>query len=456
MCAEFKKKAIREKFAEFILETHYGNLPKEVIQQTKRCILDFLGTTLAGCKIGLAPLVAKTISEMGGKKEATIIGIGMKMPALNAAFLNGVQGHTLDMDDGHRYANGHPGVAVIPAALALAERENLTGKELIESIVVGYETFIRIAKFLNPSHLKRGFHTTGTVGPFGAAAACSKLLSLNKTEIEDAISIAGLMGSGLLEVMTSGQMMKPIHPGKASQAGLLASLLAKEGAKGPELILEGENGFFKAFSDTVETPIFWCETGSTYEIMNIYLKLHAACRHIHPTLDAIMEIWSRNEIEMNEIKEIDVHTYSVAFNLTGQTKNADNELAAKFSLPTSVALILLYGKAGNDEYVIDKVKNPLIRSLAKKVRITVDESMDRVYPAKRGARVNIKTLKGTYSYTVDLPKGEPENPFDEDEFCDKFFQNATKVLSTQKVDLVKTGIFNIENKSIRELMSYTF
>jgi len=456
MGANREKIAIRGKLSEFILETHYDNLPKEVIHQTKRCILDFLGTAVAGCKIGLAPLMAKTISEMGGKKEATIIGTGSKMPALNAALLNGVQSHTLDMDDGHRYANGHPGVAILPAALALAERENVTGQELIESIVVGYETFIRIAKFINPSHLKRGFHTTGTVGPFGAAAACSKILHLNKTEIENAISIAGLMGSGLLEVLTSGQMMKPIHPGRASQAGLLASLLAKERAIGPELIFEGEKGFFNAFSDTDETTNFSCVIKRDYEILNIYFKVHAACRHIHPTLDAIMEICHTNEMEISEIKEIEVHTYSVAINLTGQNIVVDDELAAKFSLPTSVALMLLYGKAGNDEYVINKIKNPLVRSLAKKVRITVDESMEKTYPAKRGARVTIKTVTGVHSSTIDLPKGEPENPFDEDEFWDKFLQNATKVLPAKKLDLIKEAIFNVENKSIRELMSNTF
>jgi len=119
------------------------------------------------------------------------------------------------MDDSHRYANGHPSVVIIPAALAMAEK-NITGKKLIEAITVGYETFLRIASGINPSHLMRGFHITGTVGPFGAAAACSKILSLSQEKIKNALSIAGLQGAGLLEVTTSGQMMKPLHLGKAA------------------------------------------------------------------------------------------------------------------------------------------------------------------------------------------------------------------------------------------------
>jgi 2-methylcitrate dehydratase PrpD len=449
-------KQLTDNLAQFISWICFDELPKEVVHQTKRCILDFLGVALAGGSVGLAPLITNLICDMGGSEEATIIGDGRKIPALNAVFVNSIKGHTLDMDDGHRYANGHPGVVVIPSAIALAEKENITGKELIEAIVVGYEIFIRIAALINPSHLKRGFHTTGTVGPFGAAAACSKILNLNEREIKNALAIAGLQGAGLLEVLTSGQMMKPLHPGRAAQGGLIASLLAKGGAEGPNLILEGEKGFFKAFSDVREFNRISNDLGNNFEIMNIYFKLHAACRHIHPAIDAVKEIMERNEIDIDKIKRIEVSTYSVAYHLTGRKGEEDTELGAKFNLPISIALVLVYGKAGIDEYSMEHIKKPMVRELSKKVKVIVDKERDYVYPNKRSACVKIEDSKGAYQYEVELPKGDPEVPLSDDELKDKFFHNAKKALPIGKITEIQETISNIEEKPIRELMKLVY
>lgn len=450
------EKQLIENFAQFVSKTCFDELPSEVIAQNKRCILDFLGVALAGSRIGLAPLVKKIVIETKGEKEATIIGDGRKITVLNAAFVNGVSGHTLDMDDGHRYANGHPSVVVIPAALALAEAEDITGEKLIEAITAGYETFLHIASAINPSHLMRGFHSTGTVGPFGAAAACSKILNLSKKQIRNSLSIAGLQGAGLLEVTTSGQMMKPLHPGKAAQAGVLASLLAKEGAEGPNLIFEGDKGFLKAFSEVGDLETITSDLGSRFEMMNIYFKMHAACRHIHPSLDAILEIVRRNKIAIDEIERIDVITYSIAYKLTGRNDPADTELAAKFNLPVSVALALLYGKAGVDEYSIENITNPLVQNLARKVTIEIDKKRDEIYPNKRGASVKIRTSKGFFTNNVDNPKGEPEFPFSDDELNNKFIQNSKKVLQMEKIEKLQTVISNIEKKPVKALMALVY
>lgn len=441
-----------ENFAEFIFKTDYEKLPWEVIYQAKRCLLDFLGVALAGSPVGLAPLITSVLYNVGGKEEATIIGDGRKIPAFHAALINGVKGHTLDMDDGHRYANGHPGVVVIPSAIALAEKESITGKGLIEAIVVGYEIFIRIAALINPSHLERGFHTTGTVGPFEAAAACSKILNLKKEEIKNALAIAGLQGAGLLEVMESGQMMKPLHPGKAAQAGVIASILAKEGAEGPISIFEGEKGFFKAFSDGVQWSGISNDLGSRFEIMNIYFKQYAACRHIHPALDAVKEIVNKSAVDTNDIRKIDVHTYSMAYQLTGQNREVKGEINAKFSLPVSIGLVLVHGKAGADEYDMEFLRDPMVQRLADKVNVFVDKERDDVYPRERGARVDILTSKRTYTCEIPLPKGDPENPLSTEEIKEKFLQNAKKVLTAEKARKVEKMVFDIEGQSARELM----
>jgi 2-methylcitrate dehydratase PrpD len=451
-----EKEEIRARFADFIIRTDYNALPADIIHYAKRCILDFLGVALAGGSFGAGKLITSVISTMGGKEEATIIGDGMQIPALNAALLNGVRGHTLDMDDGHRYANAHPGVAVIPAALAVAEKEDMSGEDLIESIVVGYETMIRIATAINPSHLQRGFHTTGTAGPFGAAAACSKLLDFNKGEIENALSIAGLQGAGLLEALTSGQMMKPLHPGKAAQAGVLASLLAQKGAEGPELIFEGEKGFFRAFSDVKDFGKLIDDLGSDFEIENTYFKMYASCRHVHPTLDALKAIIEEHEIELDEIEHINVSTYSVAYKFTGQNNRAETELAAKFSLPVSIGLMVVFGRAGVNEFSLKNIGNPSVQKIADKVTIEVDEARDEVYPKKRGSSVSVRTGQKTYMHEVDIPKGEPENPWTDDEISEKFFSNAGKVLPEEKVVDLHRHIFDIEHVSARELMGHVW
>ena len=451
---EMQRRTLAEDFAEFIFKTDYRDIPKEVIYQAKRCILDFLGVALAGSRVGLASLLTPLIGEGEGKGEATLIGDGKKVLAIDAALINGVKGHTLDVDDGHRFANAHPGVVVVPAALAIAEKVGATGKELMEAIVAGYETLIPIGTAVNPSHLMRGFHTTGTVGPFGAAAACCKLLHLKQKEIRNALAIAGLQGAGLLEVTESGHMMKPLHAGNAARAGVIASLLAKQGAEGPDLILEGKKGFFKAFSDANEFPGVTRSLGKDFEILNVYFKMHVACRHTHAALDAVKEIMNQYVIDVKRIKKITVHTYSVAYHLTGEKKKVRTEKGAKFSLPISIGLMFIHGKVGVEECSLKSIRHPGVQKIADKTTILVDKEMDALYPSKRSARVEVETSNATYALEIGLPKGDPEDPFSDEELMAKFFHNAEKMLSVEKIKELESRIFHLEKQSIREFMRW--
>ena len=291
------KKTLSNTLAEFIVRTRYETLPLDVVHQAKRAVLDFIGVSLAGGRIGMAPITTPLIADMGGVEEATIIGDGRRLPAMQAAFVNGVSGHTLDMDDGQRFANGHPGVGVIPAVLALAERDDLSGKEVIEAVVVGYEAFLRLGSAINPSHLNRGFHTSATVGAFSSAAACSKILGLGAGQTANALALAGLQSAGLLEVTASGQIGKHFQVGKAAQNGVLAALTAQEGGEGPDEIFEGAKGFLQAHTDIEKYDGLWGDLGNSYQITTIYFKRHAACRHIHGVLDAIEEIKNQHGLE---------------------------------------------------------------------------------------------------------------------------------------------------------------
>jgi 2-methylcitrate dehydratase PrpD len=356
------------------------------------------------------------------------------------------------MDDGNRFGSVHPAIVVLPAALALAEKQKIMGQNFIASIIAGYETLLYIAKNINPEHLQRGFHTTANVGAFGAAAACSKILELNKAQVENALSIAGLCGGGLLEVLTSGQMMKPFQTARAAQAGLMAAMMAKQGARGPELVFEGEKGFFRAYADKDVKREDFEGLGTAFEIMNSYFKIYSACRHIHPALDAVEEIVKRNQLTPETIKSVEVETYSVAFRLTGHRSANGSEIAAKFSMPISIALLLAFGSLDKSVCTEHNVLSPLVQELADKVVICIDPDRDALYPNQRGARVTIKAGNNSYIHAVAVPRGEPEHPLDDIALVEKFNKNAGMVFPSKKVQKICEEVFSLENISLPKLL----
>ncbi len=223
-------KEISSLYADFTVNTHYDNLKPEVIQQAKKLILDLIGVSLAGYQLMEFPsMIVGYMASLEGKPEATIIQTKKKFPAVNAAFANAACAHALDMDDGHRFAALHPGTVIIPAAIATAELSGASTKELITGVVVGYEIMIRIGMAINPSSLNRGFHSTGIIGSFGAAAAAANIMGLSRKETIGAFGLAGLQASGLLQVNhdVEGAKVKPINPARAATSGLLSCILAQ-------------------------------------------------------------------------------------------------------------------------------------------------------------------------------------------------------------------------------------
>ena len=257
-------------FAKFFCKIQYEDLPEAVIAHAKRFILDLTGVAIGGLEMPFPQMVTQYLASLGGKPEATLLGSATKekIPAMHAALGNGVCGHALDMDDGYRYGGVHPGVATIPAALAAGEIKQADGKALILGTVLGSEIMNRLAKAMNPSHLNRGFHTTGTLGPFGAVAATAKIYGLDEEKFVGALGMAGLQSAGLLEILHDGAMTKPIHPGKAAMAGIFSVELAARGARGPVTLLEGQKGFFRAMADEVNQDELFDGLGERYFILD--------------------------------------------------------------------------------------------------------------------------------------------------------------------------------------------
>lgn len=440
-------------YADFICGTSYDKLPPQVLVQAKQRILDLVGVALAGYKLMEFPrLVVGYVASLGGTPEGTIIQTKRKFPAINAALANGLCAHAIDMDDGHRFAALHPGTVVVPASLAAAEMSGASSKRFIAGIVAGYEVMIRIGMAINPSGLQRGFHTTGTVGPFGAAAATANIMRLNHEQTIAALGLAGLQGAGLLQVNheLQGAKAKPINPGKAAMSGLLSSVLAQKGAQGPIAILEGEDGFLKAVSDDIKDELLSRDLGHQFEIGSVYNKFHAACRHSHPSIDAGLEARRSGQIDPKRIRKICIATYPVAVRLSGIV-HPTTPSAARFSIPFSVALALTKKDASADKYSEENVKDEDIQSLSAKVQLSVSSKWENLYPGKRGATVTIvDAADEVWSAEVELAKGEPETPASSQEIYDKFCTNATLLLSDRDAQILGDIIMDLENLPLDE------
>jgi len=448
---EQNMETILQRFADYFCTVRFEDLPAPVVQKAKLLIVDLMGVSIAGLKMDFPRMTIDYLAGLRGVEEATMLGAKGRVPAIHAALGNGVCGHALDMDDGYRFGGVHSGVAVIPAALAFSETARADGKALLLSVVMGYEIVNRLSKAMNPSHLGRGFHTTGTIGVFGAAAACGMLAGLDRDAMASAMGMAGLQGAGLLEILNDGAMVKPIHPGKAGMAGILAVELARRGAKGPLTVLEGEKGLFKAMADEVSTDELVSNLGEQFRISDQYIKLYAACRHIHPAIDGLLSVMNARKLAFSDIESVEVATYPVAISFCGSREMPPTAEAAKFSLAYSIAMAAYFGDGGEDRYVQSVVANEDIRRLAARVSSRLDPTWQAAYPRQRGATVAITCGNGAV-YTVEVPlaKGEPENPASDEDIVAKFRSNANGQ-DGGDIDAMLDVMLSLERRPVSDL-----
>ncbi|MGG1658087.1 MmgE/PrpD family protein [Brevibacillus sp. NRS-1366] len=410
--------SVSKEFARYILNVHFENLPQEVIGAAKRCVLDWLGSAIAGANQSPIQIIRQVAEEMGGAAQATKVTGGQSSVAL-AALVNGASSHIVELDDIHKASIIHAGTVVIPAALAMAEWKARSGKELIEAVVAGYEVCYRVGEAVSPSHYYH-WHNTATCGTFGAAAAAAKLLDLGDEQIVHALGNAGTQAAGLWEFIVDGSMSKQLHPGKAAMNGILAALLAEKGFTGASRILEGDRGFIKAMSAEDKPHCLTEGLGAVYKIMENSFKIHASCRHTHHAIDLVLELSAQNRLQPVDVESIRVKTYQVALNITDNSK-PDSVYAAKFSLQFCTALALVRKRAGLSDFTEETLYDSKIRELMKRVEVVVEPEIDAHYPETWGATVEIVKTDGSILHKhAEYPKGDPENPVSESEIVAKF------------------------------------
>lgn len=442
---------ITEKLASMVVNIDFEKLPEEVIRKAKLCFTDFLAVTLRGSK---TPSSEKVRSIFNNGNGSTVIG-SKQASCTDAPLVNGVSAHSLDLDDGHRFAQLHPGCSVISAALSISEAHDISGKDFICAIVAGYQVSILMGMISNPEHRNNGFHSTGTCGTFGAAAASCRAMELKIEDTINALGLAGTQAAGLLESDHTGSMGKHIHAGKAAQSGVISSILSKKGFTGASSIIEGNEGFLNAMvvpktsisKNDIESYIIKADhiiSNEKYHIMDTYFKKYPVCRHLHSSIDATIEIHNQMVLEgvkSDEINSINVKTYKIASEHNDYHPQTFE--AVRQSLPFATAISILDGDLNMHNIEI----NPQINLMASKIVLERDYNMDHLYPLKRPSNVTVKTKYKSYTCNVDLPMGEPEHPFNEMDIINKFHDLNPKV----DLDVLKT-INKLESYKMRDIM----
>lgn len=440
---------ITEKFANFVYNTNYDNLPQDVIGEAKARILDTVGAGIAGCSNWeYTDSFLQACRELD-KGEHGVWGNSKKEFSLaRACAINATFAHAIELDDGHKNAGVHAGAVVIPTALKVGASVGATGKEIITAIVIGYEIVYRIATAVSPKQIQKGFHPSGNNCVFGAMAVAGKLMNLNKEQLANGLGFAGLFAAGLMEATQSGQGTKCVQVGAAAANGIVAAYLGKNNLEGCRTVVEGKNGIFNAQSENVDVEKVCEQLGLVYTITDTYSKLYPTCRHSQPAIEAVLDTIEVSNLDYTKVDEVIVGTHQVAYDLTGTIYEPKNVGEAKFSLPYGVALALREKCVGvahlNDRYMLDEE----ILALARKVKVYVDSDVQSNFPARRGAQVKIIMNNGE-AYTRDCYdlKGSPNNPVGLAELKGKFIASAKGFVADKNIEIAIEYILNIENKN---------
>ncbi len=419
-------------------------LPREVVEYCKTLILDFLGIAVRASELRSSKSLFSALKNIAGDGICTAITHKETFPPQYAALINGVYGHSLDFDDTHRESSIHPGVSVIPAALAMGEIYDANGKNVIEAIVAGYDVACKLGIAINPKeHYARGFHGTGTCGVFGATAAAGVVAELSYEEFLNAFGINISQVCGSMQFLENGSWNKRFHPGFAAHNAIIAVYMAKNGFKGAAKPIEGKYGFLKAYSDNADPSKVDFDR---YEILRTGIKPYPCCRYIHPAVDLVLD----NRID--DFDEMVVEMTTAGYRIVGEPiekkREPKNVVDAQFSMPFALAVAIKKGRLTVDDFSEETLKDEEIKRLMKKINVVPNENLDKFYPEKWPVIVRVDSVVLEKYY----PKGEPEDPLKFEEVAEKFRSLVgNKVQAENVIDAVK-NFDRIEVSELTELL----
>ena len=440
---------------DFVVKARLEDIPAKGLEQARIGIFDCVGVALAGARQPAGAIGAEWARKAGGAQQATVWGHGFKTSAHDAALVNGTAAHALDYDDVTWGLIGHPSVSLVPSVFALGEQTNASGRDVLLAYAVGFEVMAKLGRTTQPAHsLEGGWHATGTIGAFGATAACCKLLGLGADQIGRALGIVYSMTSG--NVKNFGTMCKPLHAGLAARNAVEATLWSELGFSSVPHPFDGYRNFNEVYSRGLpENMAALAELGREWELIlrGVTIKPYPCGVALHPAIDAVLDLKARHKIDVDGIEKIQVgmtrYTYDKLAYLEPKTG-----LEAKFSMPFTVAWTLVHPQVSLDTFTDAAVKQPKVLGLVRRTRNYVHDEIERKWKmGSRPVHVRLCMKDGTtLEKQVDISKGNPEVALTAEELQRKFEDCARFALSHEGVRSAVEQLRGIDRlKSIREL-----
>lgn len=432
-----------EIFARYATEFQRQPLPDEVIHHAKRAVIDWYASLFPGLNTPPVAILEQALTDDLNRGRA-LLGTGRASTARAAALINGAAAHAAEVDDSFRDAMYHPGAATIAAALAAGQDLGVSGLEFLRGVVLGYEVSTRIGVVMGRPHYKF-WHSTGTVGSFGAAAAVGGVMRLDGPAFAHALATAATFAAGLQQAFRMDSMSKPLHAGRAAEAGLLAAQLASRGLTGSLDVLDGDTGLGQAMSNGPDWTNVGATLGQDFHITRLTFKNHIGCGHTFAAIDGALELRQLHNLQADQIKSVRVATYRPALDIACYTRpTTANE--ARFSLTYVVATALSHGSVRLAAYEPDRLDDVGTRALMERMTVEVDPALDAAFPGQRAARIEIETVDGRrLTHFQPNRKGDPEQALTDTELEGKFLELAEPVIGTTQARAVLQKIWTLES-----------
>jgi len=438
------------RLARFVLALELKDLPTPVVDRARLLTLDTLGCCLASVRYDFGRAVRATAERLGGRPESLVVGGSVRVAAANAVLANATLAHGLDFDDTREDAIVHTGSVAVPTSLAVGEATGADGRAVLAAIVAAVEVMCKVGLAVPGKFHARHYHPTALTGTFAAAAAAGKLYGLSEDELVRAFGICGSQAAGIIEYLADGSWTKRLHPGWNAHAGVTAALLAQSGFTGPETVLEGEHGFYRAFAGGVEPARLdelLASLGRVWELEQLTFKPYPCGSIAQPYMDCALRLRESRAVRADDIVEIRCRTAAGPVPRLWEplaSKHApQNGYAAKFSLPYLLAVILTRGRASLAEFEDDVVRDPQILSVASRVGYELDATID--YPRQFVGHLRARLKDGrVVEEWQDHPRGGPDSPMSREEIESKFRGNASLVMSEDRVSQVIRNVMRLD------------
>ena len=444
--------AMTHEVVQYINGLTYEEIPVEVRQELKRCLVDGIGVVLSGVPAACSRVIQRYIQESGAPGVASVLGTGITTSAALAALANGVAGHAEDYDDTQLSTSPdrlyglltHPTTPALAGTLAVAQEVGASGKELLTAFCAGFEVECKIADAINPDHYVKGHHTTGTVGTFAATAAAAKLWGLSPEQTGFAMGISSSKSAGIRA--NFGTMTKPYHAGAAAENGITAARLAKLGYEADPNALDGQWGFFQVKGGGSEPERLLGKLGNPYTVVDpgVSVKPYPCGSLSHPSMDTLLDLILGNDINAEQVEEVRL---GAGYNILTPLRYLDpqNELEAKFSLQFCLSILLLRRRAGIQEFTDEVVQSPEVREMIKRVHTYHSPEIEAKGSERMRSLVEVRLKDGrTFQREAFTSRGQPDRPMSREELATKFAECAQATLSQERISKALEVIYRVE------------